>query len=170
MVDPVLMSGLLDESHHPSDSSHGVGLKPERERQEEHRLRVGRALDRGKERVVDGQHKLPLHARKLANEPVVHPQPAPVAERVRVRLLDRRSRRRTDVREEERRGDAGGELAEVAVVPGRVRAAVEPGCRNSLVPAEPKPSPFVGVAPCLACRLWSINERSRLTSSLESDR
>jgi hypothetical protein len=87
MVDPVLMSGLLDESHHPSDSSHGVGLKPERERQEEHRLRVGRALDRGKERVVDGQHEVPLHARKLANEPVVHPQPAPVAERVRVRLL-----------------------------------------------------------------------------------
>ena len=64
-------------------------------------LRVGCALDRRKERVVDGEHELPLHTRELTDQSVVHPQPAPVAERVRVGLLDRRPRRRPDMREEE---------------------------------------------------------------------
>ena len=66
----------------------------------------------------------------------MHPEPASVAEGVRVGLLDRGSRRRADVREEEVRRDPGGELAQVPVVPCRVDAAVEPWGVAVVVPAD----------------------------------
>ena len=71
-----------------------------------------------------------------ADGAVVHPQPAAVPEGVRVRLLDRRPGRGAHVREEERRLDAGGELAQVAVVPGRMRAAVDARQAVGGVPAD----------------------------------
>ena len=168
MLDAVPAAGLLDQADHLLDGADGVGLEPERQGEVEHRLRVGGALDRGEERFVDRQHELAPQLRELADQSVVHPQPAPVAEGMRVRLLDRRPRRRADVGEEEMRRDPSGELAQVPVVPGGMDAAVEPRGAAVVVPADPKPSPFVVVAPSLECRLWSIRERSRSRSSASS--
>src|SRR6187200_498700 len=75
---------------------------------------------------------------EVADEPVVHPEPVRIAERMRVRLLDRRTRRGADMCEEERRGDPRGELTQVAVVPGGMRAAVDPRPLPRLVPAHAK--------------------------------
>src|ERR687897_477787 len=136
VVDSVSAPGVLDEGDHTLDRGNGIVLEPEGQGEVEHRLGVGRAFDRVEERVVDRQHELTPKARELANQPVVHPQPPPMTERVRVGLLDRRARRRADVREEEVRGDPGGELAQVAVVPGRVGAAVDPRRLAVLVPAD----------------------------------
>ena len=56
----------------------------------------------GIERRVDRQHEVALDLVEVADRAVVHPQPAAVAERVAVRLLDRRAGRGADVREQER--------------------------------------------------------------------
>jgi hypothetical protein len=48
---------------------------------------------------------------ELGDVAVVHEQPAPVAERVAVGLLNRRADRRAHVSEEERRLDVRGKLA-----------------------------------------------------------
>ena len=61
----------------------------------------------------------------LLDEAVVLEQPVAVAERMAVRLLDRRARRRPDVAEEQRRADVAGEVAQVAVAPGRQRVAIQ---------------------------------------------
>ncbi len=119
-----------------STAADRVVLEPEREREVEHDLGVGRALDRREQRLVDREHQLTPNAVELADEPVVHPEPVAVAEGVRVRLLDRRPRGRADVREEERRGDPGGDLAQVAVVPRRMDAAVDPRRLALLVPTD----------------------------------
>src|SRR5206468_12572071 len=73
------------------------------------------------------------------DEAVVHPEPLAVPKRMHVRLLDRAARRGANVREEERRRDARRELAQVAVVPGRVRAAVHPRRLSVLVPTDAEP-------------------------------
>src|SRR3712207_7873077 len=49
--------------------------------------------------------ELTLETRELPHEAIVDPQPPPVAKRMTVGLLDGRTRRGADVREEERRGD-----------------------------------------------------------------
>ena len=136
MLDAVPAAGLLDQADHLLDGADGVGLEPEGQGEVEHRLRVGRALDRGEERVVDRQHELAPQLRELADQAVVHPQPAPVAEGVRVGLLDRRPRGGADVGEEEGRRDPGGQLAQVPVVPRRMDAAVEPRGAALVVPAD----------------------------------
>ena len=141
MLDAVLTSGFLDEADHPLDGGDRVALEPEGEGEVEHRLRVGGALDRGEERVVDREHQLASQQWELADQPVVHPQPAAVAERVRVGLLDRRSRGGADVGEEEVRRDPGGELAQVLVVPRGMDAAVEPRCVAVVVPADAEAVP-----------------------------
>ena len=102
MLDPVCTTGLLHEADHPLDSRDRIVLEPEREREIEHRLGVGRPFDEAEVRVVDGVLQLALDEMEVADEPVVHPEPVRVAERMRVRLLDRRARRGADMGEEER--------------------------------------------------------------------
>jgi hypothetical protein len=69
----------------------------------------------------------------------VHEQPAAVAERVAVGLLDGRPDRRADVRQEQVRTDVTGELAQVLVIPGRLDAAEDPGNRRGVIPADAEP-------------------------------
>ena len=141
MLDAVTAAGLFDEADHLLDCADGVALEPEGEGEVEHRLRVGGAFNRGKERVVDREHELTPQPRELSDQSVVHPQPAPVPEGVRVGLLDRRPCRGADVGEEEVRRDPGGELAQVPVVPGRMDAAVEPRRVAVVVPADAETVP-----------------------------
>jgi hypothetical protein len=153
VLDPVARPGFLDEPDHPLHRGDGIVAEAEREREVEHRLGVGRSLDRRKERVVDLENELPPDARELADQAVVHPEPLPVAEGVRVRLLDRRARRGADVREQ------SGE--EIPAASSRRLRSFQAGCvlRYSRgVPVSscqptPNPSPFVVVAPCRAWRL-----------------
>src|SRR5207247_8929572 len=77
-----------------------------------------------------------MHLWELADQPVVQPEPVPVTERVRVRLLDRRACGGADVREEERRRDPGRKLLQVAVVPRGMGAAVNPWRLVLAVPAD----------------------------------
>jgi hypothetical protein len=61
-----------------------------------------------------------------------------VAERVAIRLLHRRARGGPDVREDERRDDVAGELAQVAVVPGGLDAVEDRRGVLLPVPADPE--------------------------------
>jgi hypothetical protein len=73
----------------------------------------------------------------VADDAVVDEQPAAVAERVAVGLLHGRPRRRAHVREEQRRLDASGDLAQVAIVPNRHDAPEENrGAGTGAVPAD----------------------------------
>jgi hypothetical protein len=96
-VDAVRLSGLFDEPDHLLDRRDRIALQSKRESEVEHQLGVGRALDRNEQRVVDRVQELAAHAGELADEAVVHPEAACVAERVCLRLLDRRPGRRADV-------------------------------------------------------------------------
>src|SRR4029453_3543308 len=92
MFDPVAISNVLDDPNGALDGSGRVVLKPERERKEEERLRVGRALDAGVKGRVDREHELSLHVVEPRDRSIVHPQPATMTERVAVRLLYGRPR------------------------------------------------------------------------------
>jgi hypothetical protein len=94
-----------------------IVFQPEGERQVEQGLGVGSPLDLGKQRFADRQHQVAFDRREAPDEPVVHPQPAAVPERMAVRLLHRRPDRRADVREEQVRAHMAGELAQVLVIP-----------------------------------------------------
>src|SRR5215211_127332 len=120
VLSAVAASHLLDVPHHPLHSPRGIVLQAEREGQIEHHLRIGRALDRGVERVVHRERQIALYAMEVPDEAVVYPQPPAVTERVAVGLLHGRARRGSDVGQEQRRLDVGGDLSEVAVVPGRL--------------------------------------------------
>ena len=123
----------------PDGALHGawrVVLEPEREREEEEHLRVGRALDRRIQLGIDRQHELALHPREVADEAVVHPEPAAVAERMAVRLLHGRSGGRSDVREDEPRPDVRGEVSQVSIAPGRLDAVERPRRLAVAVPAD----------------------------------
>jgi hypothetical protein len=84
---------------------------------------------------------------------------------MRVRLLDGAAGRGPDVREEQRRGDAARDLAQVPVVPRRLDAVEDVGAPSpsSMYQPTPNPSPLVVVAPSCECRLWSTSDRSGLT-------
>ncbi len=86
-------------------------------------------------------HEIALDLVEVADEPVVHPQPASVAERVAVRLLDRRARRRANVREDEPGPYVRGELVEVPVVPGGLDAVERAGRVADAVPPDPEAVP-----------------------------
>ena len=73
----------------------------------------------------------------------MHPEPLPVAERVAVRLLNGCAGRGTDMCEHEAGRGMPCEFAQVAVVPGRLRAVEHPGNRRGTVPADANPSPLV---------------------------
>ena len=92
----------------------------------------------GEQRRVDGEHELPPHRVEPGDDAVVHEQPAAVAERMAVRLLDRRARCRAHVREEQRGLDVGGKLAQVGVTPSRRDAVVHARALAGAVPAEPE--------------------------------
>jgi hypothetical protein len=83
------------------------------------------------------------------------------------RALDRSEQRVVD-RVQELSGDPGGELAEFAVVPGRMGAAVEPRLSALVVPADAEAVAVPRRRTCRACRLWSMSDRSRLTSNSSS--
>ena len=134
--DAVRVAGRLDEADHAGDRGRRVVLQTEREREVEHQLRVGRALDLRVERRVDGEREVSLGVVEAVEEAVVHEQPAAVPERVAVRLLDRRPRGGADVREDEPRAELARELAQVAVVPGRLDAVEDAGCVGLVVPAH----------------------------------
>ena len=93
-----------------------------------------------------------------------------MAERVAVGLLDRVPVEARMWAKMSGERDVGGDLAQVAVVPGRL-GAVEHAGRVGASPYQPtpNPSPFVVVAPSRECWLWSISEWSGLTSSSSSN-
>ena len=93
----------------------------------------------GVERRVDREREVALDARELADRAVVHPEPAPwrngwqfvswTAVPVEARMWAKI----------ERRGDMGGDVAEIAVVPGRLGAVEDAGRVADAVPADPEP-------------------------------
>ena len=128
---------ILNEADHSSDRSWWVILETEREREVEQQLRIRRSFDKRVQGLVDGERELAFYTRELAHETVVNPEPAAVAKRVAVGLLDGRPRRGADVRQEERRLDVTSDLTQIAIVPGRLDASEE-GRRvdASTVPAD----------------------------------
>jgi hypothetical protein len=78
--------------------------------------------------LVDDESEFALDAAEIVHEAVVDPEPAAVAERMAVGLLDCRPRRGADVREEEWQIDVASDLAQIAVVPGRLDASEDSGC------------------------------------------
>jgi hypothetical protein len=132
----VPVADLLDEADRALDGAGRVVLETERESEEEEHLRVGRALDRRVQRRVDGEHEVALDLEPVVQHAVVHPQPLAVVERMAVRQLYGRRRRGADVREEELGLDCAGDLAQVAVVPGRLGALVGPRLSGGRVPPD----------------------------------
>src|SRR5215217_8427344 len=127
VLSAVAASHLLDVPDHPLHSPRGIVLQAEREGQVEHHLRIGRALDGGVERVVHGECQIAFDAMEVAHQAVVDPKPPAVTERMTVGLLHGRARRGSDVGQEQRRFDVGGDLPEVAVVPGRLYGVEDGG-------------------------------------------
>ena len=136
MLDAVPSANVLDEADRARDGGGRIMLQPHGEREVEERLGVGRALDRGEQRGVDGHLELPLHLVELRDRAVVHPQPAAVAERMAVRPLHRRPGRRPDVGEDEAGANVARQLAEVLFVPGWLDALEERGRVALPVPAD----------------------------------
>ena len=77
-----------------------VLLESEGQGEEEEELGVRRSLDLREEGRLDGQGQVALHRQEVGDGPVVHPEPAAVAEGMTVGLLDRRAGRGADVRED----------------------------------------------------------------------
>ena len=138
VLDAVLFGGRLDEAERALEGGDRVVFEAERQGEMKQHLRVSRALDLREQRRVDGEHQLPPHLVEPGDDAVVDEEPAAVAERVAVRLLDRRARCRAHVREEQRGLDVGGKLAEVGVTPGRRHAVVDARAFARAVPAEPE--------------------------------
>ena len=84
------------------DRADRVLLEPEREREIEQHLGVGRAGDRAEERRLDLEHQVSVHVMEAVQEAVVHEEPAAVTERVTVGLLHGAADGCPDVREKER--------------------------------------------------------------------
>jgi len=70
------------------------------------------------------QHQVAPHFRIVPHEAVVHEEPAAVAKRMAVGFLRRGIRRRADMRDEQRRAHGPRGVAQIAVAPRGVRAAV----------------------------------------------
>ena len=89
MLGAVALAGRLDEADRARDRVGRIVLEAVGEREVEEHLGVGRPLDLGVERRIDLEREVALHLVEVADVAVVHPEPAPVAERVAVGLLHR---------------------------------------------------------------------------------
>ena len=156
----------LDEPDRPLDGAGRVVLEPEREREVEEHLGIRRPLDLRVQRRVDREGQVALDRGELADQPVVHPEPVLVAERVAVRLLDRAA---VDAR---MCANTSGVDVARELPAGSGRSTRAPRCGRRLVsptPYQPRPnpSPFVVSRPAVECRLWSISECAGLSRILE---
>ena len=79
---------------------------------------------------IDREHEVAAQRVEVGDEAVVHEQPAARAERMAVGLLHRRADRGPHVRQEQRRLDVRGQLAQVRVAPRRRHAAVDGRARR----------------------------------------
>ena len=160
VLDAVAAADVLDEADRALDRGRRVVLEPERQREEEERLGVGRALDRRVERRVDGEQQVALDVVELARSRRCASRAsgrggtggsssAAPACPVEARMCAKTSAG----------ADVRGELAQVAVVPRRLDA-LEDGraSRRSPYQPTPNPSPFVVSTPSREWRLWSISE------------
>ena len=154
------MPDVLDEPGHALEPGERIVLEPVRQREVEHQLGVGRALDPGEETGVDGEQQVAPQSLVVLDEAVVHEEPAAMAERVAVRLLDRGPGRGPDVGQEERRGDPRRDLMQVAVAPRGRDAAVQARGLVVAVPAQPE-AVRVGVAAGEAVAAALLDERVR---------
>jgi hypothetical protein len=136
VLDSVFLAGRLNEPERTGDGTRRIVLEPVGERHEEKHLGVGRAFELRVQRRVDCDHEVAFDALEIPDQPVVHPEPAAVAERVAVRLLDCGARRGADVREDDSRSDMAGELTQVALVPGGLDAVKHGWCVFTAVPAD----------------------------------
>ncbi|KAG0761407.1 hypothetical protein G6F22_018884 [Rhizopus arrhizus] len=116
--------GLFHRAHHAGQRRDRVFLQAERQRQQEHHLGIRRPFQRPEIRRRDHQHQIAAQERIVADDAVMYEQPLPVPERMAVGLLRGRIGGRADVRDEERRMDRARRLAQVAVVPGGMHAAI----------------------------------------------
>jgi hypothetical protein len=96
--------------------------------------------------MVDGEDEVALDGCELVDVPVVHEQPAVMAEGMTVGLLHGAADRRPDMREEQGGTDVAGELAEVVVVPGRFGAVEETRRVGGAIPTDAEPVAIVGSA------------------------
>src|SRR4029453_13340913 len=99
-LDAVAAADVLDDPDRARDGGGGGVLEPERQGPGGQELRVRRAADLLVEVRVDGEDEVALHPVELADRAVVHEEPAAVAERGAVRLLDRAPDPRAEGREE----------------------------------------------------------------------
>ena len=123
--------------------------------------RVSESVDPSMSRYSDGSTaimQVSFGVVEFADCAVVHPQPAIMAEWVAVGALHRRTGRRPDVGEQQRRTDLACNLPQVPVVPRRFDALEQGRLDASPYQPIPKPSPLVVVAPMREWRLWSMIE------------
>jgi hypothetical protein len=116
VLDPVLAALRLDVRDRPLHRPQRILFESGRERQVEEQLRVGRSGDPEEERRIDLQQQVSPHGLEAPDQPVVNEQPAAVAERMAIRLLDGTPHRGANVSYEERGLDVVRELAQVEVV------------------------------------------------------
>ncbi|MNV60223.1 hypothetical protein D3C71_1526780 [compost metagenome] len=116
--------GLLHCAHHARQRRDRVVLQAERQRQQEHHLGIGGPFQRPEIRRRDHQHQIAAQERIVADHAVVHEQPLPVPERMAIGFLRGRIGGRADVRHEQGRMDCARRFAQIAVVPGRMHAAI----------------------------------------------
>ncbi len=141
----VTVADLLDEPRRCRDGCRRVLLQAEGEGEEEEQLRVRGALDQREQPGLDGQHEVALEGQEVLDEPVVHPQPVAVTERMAVGLLHRSAGGGPDVREDVARRGLHRQFVQVAVVPGGLRAAEQPRRRPVAVPADAEAVPVGGL-------------------------
>ena len=139
MGDAVAAGDRLDEPDRLFDGGRRVVLEAEGQSEVEQHLGVGLTLDLRIQRRIDGEDEVAFDRAELVDVAVVHEQPVLVAERVAVGLLHSAADRRPDMREEQRRADVTGKLAQVLVVPGRLGAVEDARGVGRAVPADAEP-------------------------------
>ena len=88
IVNAVPRGGRLDQPDGLLQGPDRVVLEPECERQVEHHLAVGRAVDIGEQARIHRQHQVAPQVVEPVDEAVVHEEPLSVPEGMAVRLLD----------------------------------------------------------------------------------
>ncbi|MNI45144.1 hypothetical protein D3C73_995570 [compost metagenome] len=134
---------FFHRTHHAGQRGNRVFLQAEGQGQQEHHFGIGRPFQRPEISRRNHQHQVAAQQGVVADHPVMHEQPLAVAKRMAVGFLRGRVGGRADMRHEQRRVDGARRLAQVAVVPGRVHAAVaerrlDVAVRRSAVPTQPK--------------------------------